>query len=135
MARKLKELAGGTSDTELSTMIRESATQIWLAGLGAFSKARDEGTKIFDALVKEGEAVQKRTRQAAEDKVTELRDNVAGTWDKLETVFEQRVARALHSLNVPTKKDIDGLSKRIAELTAVASKLSTTMGPEKRVGR
>ncbi len=131
MVKKLKELADGPTDGQLAGMIRESATQIWLAGLGAFAKAQEEGGKLFNALVKEGEAVQKRTRKAAEDKVAEFRDTATGAWDKLEHVFEQRVAKALHSLNVPTKKDIDHLSKRVAELTAVADKLSATMGHEK----
>ena len=127
MVKKLKELADGPSDNQLAAMIRDSATQIWLAGLGAFSKAQEEGSKLFESLVKEGEEVQKRTKRAAEEKVEDLRDKATEAWDKLEHVFEQRVARALHSLNVPTKKDIDHLSKRVAELTSVADKLSATM--------
>ena len=119
MPKKQKKAAGNGSD--MATQVRESATQIWLAGLGAFSKAQTEGTKIFDALVKEGEAVQKRTKKAAEESIAEFRDSAAGTWGKLEDVFEQRVARVLHALNVPTKKDIDHLSRRIGELTAAVS--------------
>jgi hypothetical protein len=34
------------------------------------------------------------------------------------------VARALHSLSVPSRKDIDVLSKRVAELTEIAKRLS-----------
>ena len=131
MAKKVKKAAVATGD-QLLTMIRDSAAQIWLAGLGAFSKAQQEGTEMFNALVKEGEAVQKRTKKAAGDTVAAFRDNATGAWDKLEHVFEQRVSRALHNLNVPTKKDIDHLSRRVAELTSVADKLSTKMGHEKR---
>jgi len=135
MVKKLKELADGPTDNQLATMIRDSATQIWLAGLGAFSKAQEEGGKLFDGLVKEGEAVQRRTKKVAEEKVAEFRDKATGTWDKIEEVFEQRVGRALHSLNVPTKKDIDHLSKRVAELTSVANKLSATMAHEKHAAK
>jgi poly(hydroxyalkanoate) granule-associated protein len=131
MAKKVKKAAVASGE-QLVTKIRDSAAQIWLAGLGAFSKAQQEGTQLFNALVKEGEAVQKRTKKVAGDTVAEFRDNATGAWDKLEHVFEQRVARALHSLNVPTKRDIDHLSQRVAELTSVASELSTTMGHEKR---
>lgn len=130
MAKKLKALASGSTETQLAQTIKDSAHQIWLAGLGAFAKAQEEGTKVFEALVKEGESIQKRTRDAAEDKVAEARKAATGTWDKLETVFEERVARALHSLNVPTKKDIDALSARIHELTAATKKLSGTVGTE-----
>jgi poly(hydroxyalkanoate) granule-associated protein len=130
MAKKLKALAGGSSETQLAETIKNSAQQIWLAGLGAFAKAQEEGTKVFEALVKEGEAIQKRTREAAEDKVAEARKVATGTWDRLESVFEERVARALHSLNVPTKKDIDALTARIAELTAATKKVSGTAQAE-----
>ncbi|MDK9698209.1 MAG: phasin family protein [Siculibacillus sp.] len=130
MAKKLKALAGGSNESQLAQTIKDSAHQIWLAGLGAFAKAQEEGTKVFEALVKEGETIQKRTREAAEDKVAEARKVATGTWDKLENVFEERVARALNSLNVPTKKDIDALSARIAELTAATKKLSNTAQAE-----
>ena len=53
-----------------------------------------------------------------------MKAKATGTWDKLEQVFEERVARALHSLSVPSRKDIDVLSKRVAELTEIAKKLS-----------
>ena len=47
-----------------------------------------------------------------------------GTWDKLEQVFENRVARALHSLGVPTRADVAALTKRVAELKAAVDKLN-----------
>ena len=131
MAKKAKKVAADGGE-QFVAQVRKSATQIWLAGLGAFSKAQQEGTQLFNSLVKEGEAVQKRTQKVAGNAVAELRDNATGAWDKLEHVFEQRVAQALHILNVPTKKDIDHLSRRVAELTAVADKLSGTMGHEKQ---
>ena len=58
MPKKLSALAQGADKSQqLVTAIRDSATQIWLAGLGAFAKAQKEGGKFFDTLVKEGEAV------------------------------------------------------------------------------
>ncbi len=62
MAKKLKALVG-QSDEKLVATIKESANQIWLAGLGAFAKAQAEGGKVFEALVEEGEAIQE-SRQA-----------------------------------------------------------------------
>jgi cysteinyl-tRNA synthetase len=60
----------------------------------------------------------------ADEKMAAVAGKAAGTWDRLEQVFEDRVARALSSLGVPTKKDIDRLSKRVAELTAVVQHLT-----------
>jgi poly(hydroxyalkanoate) granule-associated protein len=124
MPKRLKELAGEATENQLATMVRESANQIWLAGLGAFSKAQQEGAKMFEALVAEGEKFQERTKVAADERLAEMREKASGTWDKLEKVFEDRVARALHTLNVPSRHDIDVLSKRVHELTATTRKLS-----------
>lgn len=132
MVKKFKAL----SENQLAQTVRESAHQIWLAGLGAYSKAQEEGNKVFDALVKEGETIQKKTRKAADEKMAVVAGKAAGTWDRLEQVFEDRVARALSSLGVPTKKDIDKLSKRVAELTAVVQQLTEAQeGAAKKVAK
>ena len=124
MPKKLKEVANEATENQLAVKVRESANQIWLAGLGAFSKAQQEGAKMFEALVAEGEKVQERTKVAADERLAEVRARASGTWDKLEQVFEDRVARALNSLSVPSRKDIDVLSQRVAELTEIAKRLS-----------
>ena len=124
MPKKLKELAEEATENQLAARIRESANQIWLAGLGAFSMAQQEGVKVFESLVQEGEKIQDKTKTAADERLAEMRAKATGTWDKLEKVFEDRVARALHSLSVPSRQDIDVLTKRVAELTEIAKKLS-----------
>jgi len=129
MAKKLKTLAA--DDKQLASAVRNSAQQIWQAGLGAFAKAQEEGGRVFAKLVKEGTALQKRTRDLAEDKVSEVRDTVngvgkqaAGSWDKLEQVFEDRVSRALGSIGVPTQKDVQELNKRVEALTRAVEELT-----------
>ena len=109
-------------------MINESANQIWLAGLGAFSKAQQEGGKKFEALVAEGEKLEERTKVAADERLAEMREKASGTWDKLEKVFEDRVARALHTLNVPSRHDIDTLSERVHGITKKLSEEEGTRG-------
>lgn len=120
---------------QLAAAIKESAQQIWLAGLGAFAKAQEEGGKVFEALVKEGTSIQSRTRSFTESKFGEVTGRVtkvAGgigkqatdSWDKLEQVFEDRVARALGRLGVPTKKDVDALTARVEALNATVKSLS-----------
>ena len=69
MGKKLKTLAGGLSENQLAQTVKDSAHQIWLAGLGAFAKAQEEGGKVFDALVREGEGIQARTRKLTDEKI------------------------------------------------------------------
>ena len=105
-------------DTQLANKVRESAQQIWDAGLGAFAKAQVEGNKVFEALVSEGEALKEKTRRnVAGLRVSEMASKATGTWDKLEQVFEDRVARAIAKLGVPSRKEIDELTKRLNQLT------------------
>jgi poly(hydroxyalkanoate) granule-associated protein len=124
-------------DSQLAATIKDSAQQIWLAGLGAFAKAQEEGNRVFEALVKEGVSLQKKTQAVAEDKiggvtskVSHMADGITGLpgkagqqWDKLEGIFEQRVAKAQNKLGVPSRKDIDALSRRIDDLAAAVSEL------------
>lgn len=143
MAKKLKRLAKGSSDSHLAATVRESAQQIWLAGLGAWGKTRQEGAKVFDALVKEGRGIEARTRKLAGARVgmvtgqvgkaaSDAQAKATATWDKLEHVFEQRVARALHRLGVPTKHEIEKLTTRVEALTESVQKLGSPRAPAKR---
>ena len=136
MVKKLKELA---EDAELANAVRSSAQQIWQAGLGAFAKAQEEGGRVFSRLVKEGTEFQKR----AEDKVADVSDSVgkladgvgkqaSGSWDKLEQVFEERVARALAAIGVPTQQDIAALHAQIDALSQQVAALSAKAAPAPR---
>ena len=153
----------------------DSAREIWLAGLGAFSVAQqegekfiDEGNKLFDKLVKEGSKLEKRTRKEVEGAFDEIRGDLesrvkdirgdvesrvkgfrgdiesrvkdisgdfesrfdgvrdqAGSvrkqandnWDKLENIFDDRVGRVLARLGIPTRDDVNGLTRRVQELS------------------
>jgi len=133
----LGEKMGGKSfeqAKDISQAVVDSSRQIWLAGLGAFSRVQEEGAKVFETLVKQGEAVESKTRRTATDSAAaaseaartsfaEVQKNVSGTWDKLEQVFEDRVARALSKLGVSTRGDVQRLEKRVESLAAVVDGL------------
>ncbi len=136
MVKKLQKSVGEKSAASpLAATAKESAQQIWLAGLGAFARAQEEGGKVFEALVKEGLNLQRKTQTVAEEKIseatsrmtnmaTDISSKAAGQWDKLENIFEDRVAKALNKLGVPSAKDVDALMARIDELNASVQKLS-----------
>ena len=129
MVKKLQKISNDKKKggAQLAGTVKESAQQIWLAGLGAFSKAQEEGTKVFEALVKEGLSMQRKTQSAAEEKLSEatsrmtnmasdIGSRAAGQWDKLENIFEDRVAKSLAKLGVPSSRDLDVLNARIDAL-------------------
>jgi poly(hydroxyalkanoate) granule-associated protein len=118
---------GSDTPSSSSDAVRESAHQIWLAGLGAFNKAQEEGSKMFDALVQEGLAMQRRAQELAEQKFSEASQKMSavaqevsqragGQWDKLESLFEERVARALQRLGMPTAREVQALRERLDQL-------------------
>ena len=120
--------------------IKDSAQQIWLAGLGAFAKMQQEGSKAFEALVKDGAGLQKKTQQAAEETLSQAQTRMAGLasefgaktsagWGKLENIFEERVARALEHLGVPSADEVAALRARVEALEA---KLKARQAPAAR---
>ena len=135
MARKLKGLAGAMSENQLAATIRGSAQQIWLAGLGAFSTARVQGNKVFDALVREGGEIQRLTQKAAESRMKQAAAKAVGTRRRLEHALENSVARSMRRFGVPTKKDIDTLSKRVAALTALVDRISAELARKRAAAK
>ncbi|HRD66468.1 MAG TPA: phasin family protein [Candidatus Competibacter sp.] len=131
-------------EKQLADNARDRARQIWLAGLGAFAKTQEEGGKFFETLVQEGRAVDARmkkiTGEKAErakdgidvvrNKADEIRDKASGAWNKLEEVFQTRVARALCRLGVPTRDDIRQLFEQVDLLGRNVRKLAKATGPE-----
>jgi len=116
---------------EQKTMILiSSAHQIWLAGLGALVVTEREGSKFFEALVEEGEKREVVFKQAAGEKVDNIKDKAADQWNKLEEVFQKRVARALNRLGVPSKADIQLLYRQIEELDKNIKELTRLQGLE-----
>jgi poly(hydroxyalkanoate) granule-associated protein len=114
---------------QMSRSLVESAQQIWMAGVGAFTRAQGEGSKLFEALVKEGMNIEQHTRKlatgkvdavrdAVEDRVGVVRERATDTWDRLEKVFEERVQRALNRLGVPGREELSDLVGRVDALTA-----------------
>jgi poly(hydroxyalkanoate) granule-associated protein len=128
MTKNIKELE--QEEEELSRAVRSSAQQIWQAGLGAFAKAQQAGGREFTRLVRDGSELQKRARQVEDATDTVARKaerssrRASGTWGKLEQVFEERVARALATIGVPARSEMEALNHRIEELERMVAELA-----------
>ena len=100
--------------------LKESAYEIWLAGLGAFNIAGEEGGKIFKQLVKKGreqeEAGAEWLANLAE-RADSLRGDAREAMKKVASPIEDGLATAMQKLGVPTRKEIVTLTHRVEELT------------------
>jgi len=81
--------------------------------------------------------MQRKVQQTAAEKLAEatekatmaahnLNERATGQWDKLENIFEDRVAKALHRMGMPSAQDIQDLEARIASLEAQLGGKTTT---------
>lgn len=133
-ARARAEPGGAAAHEDLPKNVKETSRQIWLAGLGALSRAQAEGMKMFETLVEQGQSLEAKTRRAATEtaaaaagaaaqKAKEMQAMAGGTWDKLEQVFEDRVARALSKLGVYTQEDVARLGERVDALSEAVNAL------------
>jgi len=103
------------------------AQHVWLAGLGAMAKAQEQGSKAIEALLNDGLAFQRKSQAEAQKRLHEATERLShlatdfgqqatGRVDKLEHLFEDRVAKALHRLGMPTLLDVQMLTDRVAQL-------------------
>jgi len=106
----------------------------WPVGLDTVAKVQQGGVKVFETLLRQGQALERKTREAAAstaaaargaaaEKAREVQQMAGGTWDKLEQVFEDRVARALAKLGIYTQQDVQQLSERVDALAAAVNRL------------
>lgn len=119
------------------------AHQVWLAGLGAMAKAQEQGSKAMEALLNDGLAFQRKSQAEAQQRLQEATERLShmasdfgqqasGRVDKLEHLFEDRVAKALQRLGMPSMLDIQVLSERVAQLE---SQLAALQKPRPPVAR
>jgi len=125
------------TDAQLAARIKGSARQIWLAGLGAYTKAEEDTGKFFERLVQEGEQLESKTRgvvgkqiKSVEDRVEGVRERATGTWDKLENMFDERVSGALRRLGIHRREEIEALERRVETLETELDRLRNKAGSD-----
>jgi len=137
-APRAKTRAGGRAAGMPAGMI-EAVQQIWLAGMGAISRAQQDGPAAFQEAVAEGLKLLDRSRSNAErvvrdafgtaqdsvqSRLDSARDQATETWDALEALFQSRVQTALQQIGVPTAGEVRLLTRRVAELNDSVKALS-----------
>ncbi|MCF4998092.1 poly(3-hydroxyalkanoate) granule-associated protein PhaI [Pseudomonas syringae] len=127
-------------DASTSTLsdVKSYARKIWLAGLGAYTKVGSEGSEYFQELIKAGQIVEKKGKKEiaekleaanaeideAKSEVTSFKGRVELQLDKVEKAFDSRVAGALNRIGIPSKHDVEALSAKLDELTALLERVA-----------
>lgn len=118
--------------------VEKYSRQIWLAGLGAYSKISNDGSKLFETLVKDGEKAEKQTKsgvdkqvdaakataQSAKSRVGDVKDLALGKWSELEGAFDKRLNSAISRLGVPSRNEVKALHSKVDLLTKQIEKLT-----------
>lgn len=125
-----KKLAGKKATRSTKTVGAqkiETPRDLWLASLGAVSVTRKQGARFVEGLLQQGQDLRERTLKLAEGTVNGARKQVVGVIGKVqqkaaanlsqvETVVGTQVTRVLSRIGVPSKADIQELSRRVADL-------------------
>lgn len=115
------------SNKKSSLDFRKYTKQIWLAGLGAFSRAEEEGNKLFDSLVQVGEELEAKTTEMADLAVEQVsvkaKDSVNETKNKLEKCLDQSISHSLNKIGLVSLKDLHHLEKIVLELNCKVDSL------------
>jgi poly(hydroxyalkanoate) granule-associated protein len=153
--KKKPQAAAASAAADKAKTLLDSAQQIWMAGLGAFGRAQEEGGKLFEGLVREGSTLEQKTRRfatgkvdvardAVESTVSQVKERASDTWERLEKVFEERVSRALGKLGVPGRDEMQALIDRVEELNRAVRSLGgipakggkrTAKGPARKAAK
>ncbi len=122
--------------------VREQLENAFLAGLGAFANAQEAGEKRFDKLVKEGEKFRKKTTRKTESLIDDVQDAIREMTDDAQSkasglmkqvrgearrkqlieIFDKRIAKAMNRLQMATKKDIDGINRKLSKIEKLLEK-------------
>ncbi len=137
MAKVILKKKIDASTTALSD-VKSYARKIWLAGLGAYARVGQEGSEYFQELIVAGQAVEKKGKKAVTEKleaanaeideakgeVSSFKGRVEVQLDKVEKAFDSRVASALNRIGIPSKHDVETLSAKLDELTALLERVA-----------
>lgn len=123
-----------SKETGLVPQAKQSARNVWLAGVGALATAEEEGIKYFESLVKKGEVYEKKNKSRLEsmlDNVKDLGEDVSEIFGKAFAPVNKAMEATMHRLGVPTRNEISTLTKRVEELTKAVEKSKAGNGRKK----
>ena len=121
MAKKKK-------NKEIQNDIMESAHKVWLAGLGAVAMAEQEGGKFFTNLMEQGQKLEGKSKkqvEKAKGTVSGMKTVAESYWETFGRTIDDQMTAVIHRIGVPTKDEIETLTKKVEDLTVAVDNLRT----------
>jgi len=111
---------------ELQNDIMDSAHKVWLAGLGAVSVAEQKGGEFFQELIDKGQKLETRSKkemEKAKGTMSGVKTVAESYWETFGRTLDDKMTSVIHRIGVPTKDEIETLTKKVEDLTASIDKL------------
>lgn len=115
LEEKLEELEGNR--------LFEAARKVLLAGIGALALSKQEIEEFVERLVERGEIAEGDGRKLVNEVLDKRSKQARRSAKRAEKGLDKRMEELLHSMNVPTKADIDKLSRKVATLSRKVDEL------------
>ena len=113
---------------EIQNDIMESAHKVWLAGLGAVAMAEQEGGKFFSNLMEQGQKIENKSKkqvEKAKGTVEGMKTVAESYWETFGRTVDDQMTAVIHRIGVPTKDEIETLTKKVEDLTVAVDNLRT----------
>lgn len=115
--------------------LRQPVEKIWLAGLGALALTEEEGTRLFKSLVKRGQGFEKDTRTMLDRAVETTKAAPGEMVTRLETGVTETITGVLQRIGVPTRREINALTRRVEGLATTLERKPVRRGTRKPATR
>ncbi len=108
-----------TDKIEISTdnPVLKAAHTLLQAGIGALMLGKEELESAIEFLVEKGEVAEKESFDKVGELIERGRKDVGKGQDKVESILDERIEVVLNTMNIPSKNDIDSLSRKISSLS------------------
>lgn len=119
---------------ELHDDIMDSAHKVWLAGLGAVSMAEEEGGKFLSSLMDKGQKLESKSKEQVEKAkgtVAGMKTVAESYWETFGRTIDDQMTAVIHRIGVPTKDEIEALTKKVEDLTVAVDNLRTKSAAKK----
>jgi poly(hydroxyalkanoate) granule-associated protein len=118
---KLNEIKDDVS--ERTAPLVDGVRRLMLAAVGAVAMTRDEMEQFVNRMVDRGEIAERDAKTMISDVMSRRKRDVEVATDEAEARVETRLEQVLNRMNIPSKRDIDELSDKIAQLSARVEEL------------